>query len=81
MGGNTYGNDFRSIESHSIFDRYTGIYDHIGLIPESPMFITRTREYFNAGGPKKYDEIWSESSDSRNALRSTNSVPYELGEC
>jgi hypothetical protein len=81
MGGNIYGDEFTSIENRSIFDRYTGIYDHIGLIHESPMLITRTRENFSAGGPKEYEEIRSESSDFRNALRSTNYVPYELGEC
>jgi hypothetical protein len=81
MDGNTYGDYFTSIENCSIFDRYTGTYDHIGLTPESPMCITRTREYFGAGGPKKHKEIQSDSSDLRDASRSTNYVPYELGEC
>ena len=81
MGGNIYGGDLTSIENRSTFDRYTGIYDHIGLIPESPMCITGTREYFSAGESKECEELRSESPNPRNALRSTNYVPYELGEC
>ncbi|KAH7111331.1 hypothetical protein B0J11DRAFT_512193 [Dendryphion nanum] len=45
-----------------------------------PMCIKRTREYLGAGGPERHREIQSDSSDSRNASRSTNYVPYELGE-
>jgi hypothetical protein len=81
MGGNIYGDCFTSIENRPIFDRYTGTYDHTDLTPESPMCITRTREFLSAGGRKKYKEIQSDSSDSRNSSRSTNYVPYELGEC
>lgn len=81
LAGNIYGDCFTSIENRSIFDRYTGTYDHTGLTPESLMCITRTREYFGAGGPKTYKEIQSDSSDSKNSSRSTNYVPYELGEC
>lgn len=81
IGGNICGDYFTSIENRSMFDRYTGTYNHTGSTPESPMCFTRTREYFGAGEPKKYKEIQSDSSDSRNSSRSTNYVPYELGEC
>jgi hypothetical protein len=81
MGGNTCGDYFTSIEDRSVLDRYTGTYDHIGLTRASLTCITKTREYFGAGGPRKHKEIQSASSDSRNVSRSTNYVPYELGEC
>lgn len=57
IGRNIYRDYFTSIKNHSIFNRYTRTYDHIGLTPESPMYITRTREYFSVSRPKKYKEI------------------------
>lgn len=81
MGGNICGDNSTSIQDRSVLDRYTGTYDNIGLPSESLMGSTRTREYSGTDGPKKHEKIQPDSSDSGNASRSTNYVPYELGEC